>query len=182
MVGSLLAGWRVSLHRTRADWPIVAAAWLITLLAAVLFSAGLIYPSAAAEAGLRRALTDAPVADAQIQVSLYGTAADAPHLDEVVMPELGRATASLSGSVVRDWQGSQTLRLPALAGIEPEDQAIVGYMDGLADHATLVGGAWPVDVDRLAADKGQATVGERDAGEPGDRVRHGWQSRGGCKI
>ena len=33
---ALLAGWRVSLRRTRADWPIVAAAWLITLLAATL--------------------------------------------------------------------------------------------------------------------------------------------------
>ena len=60
---SLLAGWRVSLLRTRADWPIVAAVWLITLLAAVLLAAGSIYPSAAAEAGLRRALVDAPSAD-----------------------------------------------------------------------------------------------------------------------
>lgn len=151
LLGSLLAGWRVSLHRTRADWPIVAAAWLITLLAAVLFSAGLIYPSAAAEAGLRRALADAPVEDAQIVVSLYGDSADAADLDAVVTPELSRATAALSGSIVRDWQGSQTLALPPLAASGPDDQAIVGSMDGLADHATLVGGAWPADVDDPAA-------------------------------
>ena len=147
MLGSLLAGWRVSLHRSRADWPIVAAAWLITLLAAVLFSAGLIYPSAAAEAGLRRALADAPVEDAQIVVSLYGDAEDAGGLDAVVTPELTSATAALSGTIVRDWQGSQTLALPALPASDPDDQAIVGSMDGLADHATLVAGAWPVDVD-----------------------------------
>ena len=33
---SLFEAWRVSLARTRADWPIVAAAALITLLAAIL--------------------------------------------------------------------------------------------------------------------------------------------------
>ncbi|MDP9467557.1 MAG: hypothetical protein M3P32_02285, partial [Chloroflexota bacterium] len=78
---SLLAGWRVSLHRTRADWPIVAAAWLITLLAAVLLSVGPIYSSAASEAGLRRALADAPAADANMRVSLYGAPADASVID-----------------------------------------------------------------------------------------------------
>ena len=68
---SLLATWRVSLARTRADWPIVAAAWLITMLAAILFSAGLIYPSAATEAGLRRALADAPPGATDVDASFY---------------------------------------------------------------------------------------------------------------
>ena len=74
---SLLSGWRVSLQRTRADWPIVAAAWLITLLAAVLLAAGLIYPSAASEAGLRRALADSPVGQTDVVVSIYRPATDA---------------------------------------------------------------------------------------------------------
>ena len=46
---SILAAWRVSLHRTRADWPIVAAAGLIALLAATHLASGPIYSLAVAE-------------------------------------------------------------------------------------------------------------------------------------
>lgn len=141
---SLLAGWRVSLHRTRADWPIVAAAWLITLLAAILLAAGAIYPAAAAEAGLRRALADAPAADRNVEVSVYAGSADAATIDGGVQAELDQLIAPLGGSVARDWRGSSTLALPALPGGETGDQAIVGYLDGLSDHATLVEGSWPV--------------------------------------
>ena len=51
VIRNLLAGVRVSLQRSRADWPIVAAAWLIMVLAAVLLASGPIYASAASEAG-----------------------------------------------------------------------------------------------------------------------------------
>ena len=65
---SLVAAWRVSLHRTRADWPIVAAAGLIALLAGSLLAAGPIYSSAVSAAGLHRQLESAPIADAGVQV------------------------------------------------------------------------------------------------------------------
>ncbi|TAJ99083.1 MAG: ABC transporter permease [Chloroflexota bacterium] len=141
---SFLAAWRVSLHRTRADWPIVAAAWLVMLLAAVLLAAGPIYPSAAAEAGLRRALADAPAADTDIEVSGYVPVADAGTVGDLVQPELQQVIA-LGGSIVRDWRGAATLALPGLPGAAIDDQAIIGTLDGLPDHATLVDGAWPVD-------------------------------------
>jgi len=139
----LLAGWRVSLHRTRADWPIVAAAFLITLLASVLLAAGPIYSSAASEAGLRRALADAPVADANVTVSVYDTAAQAPALDSQIKTELQRVIAPVGGSILRDWRGSATLALPGPPVGEAGDQAILGFLDGLSDHATLVEGDWP---------------------------------------
>jgi hypothetical protein len=66
-----MAGWRMSLRRTLADWPMVAAAWLITLLAATLVSTGPIYSSAAAVAGVRRAIADAPAADTTVRASFY---------------------------------------------------------------------------------------------------------------
>lgn len=142
---SLLAGWRVSLHRTRADWPIVAAAWLITLLAAVLLAAGAIYPSAASEAGLRRALADTPAVDRNVEVSVYAESAVAITIDGDVQLELAQLIAPLGGMVVRDWRGSATLALPSLPGGQAGDQAVVGYLDGLSDHATLVKGSWPVE-------------------------------------
>jgi ABC-type lipoprotein release transport system permease subunit len=142
-VRSLLAGWRVSLYRTRADWPIVAAVWLITLLAAVLLSAGAIYPSAAAEAGLRRALADAPVTDANVEISVYGSPAEASGVDGPAMQALQDVIGPLGGSIVRDWRSTSTLGLSGLAGTQDGDQAVLGSLDGLADHATLVAGAWP---------------------------------------
>jgi ABC-type lipoprotein release transport system permease subunit len=145
MIRALLAGWRVSLRRTLADWPIVAAAWLITLLAAVLLAAGAIYPSAASEAGLRRALVDAPVADANVDISVYGAVGDATAADDRVQTEVQRVIAPVGGSIVRDWRASTTLALPTLAGAGKGDQAVMGFLDGLPDHATLVAGAWPVD-------------------------------------
>ncbi len=140
---SLLAGWRVSLHRTRADWPIVAAAALITLLAAVLLSAGPIYSSAASVAGLRRALADVPVGEANIEVSLYGASADAAAVEDRVQTELQRVMAPLGGSIVRDWRGSATLGLSGVPEGEVGDQAILGFLDDLPGHATLVDGDWP---------------------------------------
>jgi FtsX-like permease family len=141
----VFGGGRVSLRRTRADWPIVAAAWLITLLASVLLAAGPMYASAAAEAGLRRALADASVADANLQLSIYGPADEAGAIDDRVQAELAPIVQPFGGTVVRDWRGSASLALPALAGREAGDFAIVGAMDGLADHATLISGAWPAD-------------------------------------
>ncbi len=142
---SLLAGWRVSLHRTRADWPIVAAAWLITLLAAVLLAAGPIYSSAASEAGLHRTLADAPAADVSIQVSLYSASGDAAGVGRRVQAELQRAIAPIGGSIVRDWRGVSLLGLPTLPAGRAGDQAILGFRDGLPDHARLVDGGWPAE-------------------------------------
>ena len=135
----------MSLHRTRADWPIVAAAGLITLLAAVLLSVGPIYSSAASEAGLRRALADASVADANIEVSLYGAPADATVVDGQAQAELERVIGPLGGSIVRDWRGSATLGLQGLPESEDGDQAVLGFLDDLPGHATLVDGAWPAE-------------------------------------
>lgn len=139
-MGSL---WRVSLQRMRADWPIVAAAWLITILSAVLFAAGVIYPSAASESGLQRALRDAAVSDRNVEVRRYEDAANALALDGQATASLEGALAGVGGSMVRDWQGSATFAL--VGGGRPGDQAGLGFLDGLADHATLLAGAWPTD-------------------------------------
>lgn len=142
---SLLTGWRVSLQRTRADWPIVAAAWLITLLAAVLLAAGFIYPAAASEAGLRRALTDAPVGLTNVVASIYQPATNAQAVDGPAMTDMQAVIAPLGGSIVRDWRGSATLGIAGLTDSEPGDQAVVGYLDDVASHTTLVDGAWPAE-------------------------------------
>ena len=141
---SLTAAWRVSLRRTRADWPIVAAAWLVTLLAAALVAAGPIYWSAASAAGLSRTLTDASVAETSIEVSLYGTPARVAAVDGQVVTDLQHAIATVDGSVLRDVRSTSTLTLASRPWVREGDLAVLGFLDALPDHATLIDGSWPV--------------------------------------
>jgi hypothetical protein len=140
-----LAGWRVSLHRTRADWPIVAAAWLSTLLAAALLSIGPIYASATSLAGIRRALADAPRADTIVSAAYYAPPAAAAKADAPVRRDLEAAIEPLGGKVLRDVQSTESFAIGGRAEGAVEDRALLGFAEGIADHATLSQGAWPVD-------------------------------------
>ena len=142
---SLTAAWRVSLRRSRADWPIVAAAWLITLVAAALVAAGPIYWSASSTAGLQRTLAAAPVTATTIGVDLYGSPAHIAAIDRRVVADLRSATATVNGDVLRDARGASTLALSGQPSVQSGDLGILGFLDALPDHATLRGGAWPTD-------------------------------------
>ena len=140
---ALIAALRVSLSRTRADWPIVAAAWLVTLLAAALVAAGPIYWAAASTAGLGRTLADASVADTSIEVSLYGAPAHVAEIDGPVVADLQQAIATVGGSTLREVRSSATLTIASRPSTRVGDLAVLGSLDGLSDHATLVDGSWP---------------------------------------
>ena len=58
LISSLGAMLQISLRRSRADWPIVASAGLICVLAATLLAAGSIYAGAVSIAGLQRVLAE----------------------------------------------------------------------------------------------------------------------------
>lgn len=140
---SLLAAWRVSLHRTRADWPIVAAAWLIVLLAATLLAAGPIYSSAVSLAGLHRVLDDADVSDSNIEVTARLAPADAAAALERVTAELRRSLSQVGVDVVEAAR-SDSFALQNQAPEDVHDLTLLGFLSGVEDHASLVTGAWPV--------------------------------------
>jgi hypothetical protein len=142
-VHSLLAAWRVSLHRTRADWPIVAAAWLIVLLAATLLAAGPIYSRAVSLAGLHRVLEDANVAQANIEVTARVNLADAPATLAKVAADLHRASGQIGMDVVAAGR-SDSYALPGQPADKVRDLTIFGFLDGVESHSTLLSGTWPV--------------------------------------
>jgi hypothetical protein len=142
----------ISLRRSRADWPIVASAALICLLAATVLAAGSIYGSAVAVAGLHRALADAPPADATITVSGWITAAEAEAADAAVTGELEGAFGPVGGGITR-FGGSDTYALPDQPSDTVRALAVLGSAEDLRSHATLQAGAWPEDV------PGAATAG-----------------------
>jgi hypothetical protein len=140
---SSLVAWRVSLQRMRSDWPIVGAAWLITLLAATLLAAGPIYSDAVSLAGVRRVLVDAPTADANVEITAFvppaqvGTAG--AELERRVGAALGGLPASYTRSVATD-----TFALPDQQSSDVVDLTSFAAVDGIASHATLVDGEWSV--------------------------------------
>jgi hypothetical protein len=133
----------VSLHRTRADWPIVAAAWLIVLLAATLLAAGPIYSSAVSLAGLHRVLNDAEVSDSNIEVTARLVPAEAAPALERVTEDLRRSFGQVGVDVVEAAR-SDTYALPNQAPDQVRDLTVIGFLDGVEKHASLVSGAWPV--------------------------------------
>lgn len=133
----------VSLRRSRAAWPIVAAAALISVLAAGLLAAGPMYASAVSLAGLQRVLADAPVADANISVATRTDPDRLEAVDAAVIAELQGAVGATGASIVRSGR-SDTFDLPLPSG-PLVDLVEIGFMEGLQEHATLVDGSWPDD-------------------------------------
>jgi hypothetical protein len=135
---------RISLRRSRADWPIVLAAGLICLLAATLLAAGSIYASAVSTAGLHRVLTDAPTNEANVEVSARVAPGEAVAADEAVTTALDDALRPPGSSVTRVAR-SDSFALPDQPAGEVRNLAVLGWAEGLADHASLIAGAWPGD-------------------------------------
>jgi hypothetical protein len=166
-VQSILAAWRVSLHRTRADWPVVAAAGLIALLAATLLAAGPIYSSAVSVAGLHRQLESAPVADAAIDVVARVGPADVRAADTAVRGALAETVAP-SGIDVVALGSSETFTLPGQDADAIRDLATIGFLEGVEEHAGLVDGAWPTT--HAAGEPVEVAIVEPAAGALGVRV------------
>jgi hypothetical protein len=152
----------------RADWLIVAAAWLIAVLAATLLAAGPIYASAVSLAGLHRVLTEAPAQAANVQASVRAQTDAAAGVSQAVVDELTRVSGPLRGSVVRLGR-SDTFALPGQPADGVRDLAVFGFMTELDQHAALVEGAWPAPA-VAPGDPVQVVVGEQVAEPLGLRV------------
>jgi hypothetical protein len=142
LISSLAAMLQVSLRRSRATWPIVGAAGLICVLATTLMAAGPMYAGAVSVAGLHRVLADTPVAEANVGVALRTEPASWGAVDGLVSQEVSRALGPVGGSLV-GYGRSDTFALPTQSSGPLVDLVELGFVDGLADHAELVDGAWP---------------------------------------
>jgi ABC-type lipoprotein release transport system permease subunit len=152
----------------RADWLIVAAAWLIALLAATLLAAGPIYASAVSLAGLHRVLAEAPVEAANVQASARVQTDAAAEVSQAVVGELARVSGPLRGSVVRLGR-SDTFALPGQPADEVRDLTVLGFMTELDQHASLVEGQWSAPA-VAPGDPVEVVIGEGVAETLGLRV------------
>lgn len=139
---SILSGWRVSLRRARADWPIVVAASLTMLLATTLLAAGPIYSAAVSVAGLRQMLAEASIAAGNVRVSAGVPLDRVDAVDQQISAEMERVAGTLPAELAR-LGTAEAFSLPG-QGSDVRDLAQPGFAEGLERHATLISGTWPV--------------------------------------
>ena len=131
------------LRRSRADWPVVLASWVLLTCALSLLAAGTLYTDAVTLAGLHRELRESPAADRAVIVRtkiLPDRLADA---DAAVVAELQGVLGQTGGSVVRVI-GSSPYADAAADPATVDELAVFAAYEGIEDHAQLVDGAWPV--------------------------------------
>ncbi|MBT8217052.1 MAG: ABC transporter permease, partial [Acidimicrobiia bacterium] len=168
MRGMLTAAWRVVAKRSVADWLILAAATVTILLATVLLAAGSIYVDAVTLGGLQRTLQDAPIEEANVEISVRSPPGVYAQNDALVVDEVLETFVATGGSIFRRAL-SDSYELPTQASDTVTDLIVFGYYDSIEDHASLVDGAWPERASRLEAAISAATADLLDLGR-GDQV------------
>ena len=143
---TLMAVWRASLHRTRADWPIVAAAWRVALPGR--------RPSLCGTDLLVGRLGGRPAPGAR-RCSRRGMRQYRGLARQWFGRRGRRGRPRAVGAAARHRPGRgqhcprlarrSLLELPGSPRSKAGDQAIIGFRDGLRDHATLVDGAGPAE-------------------------------------
>ena len=167
MLPGLMAPIRVVLQRSFADWLIVAATWLVIVCAATLVAIGVLYGDAVALTGLRRIIADQPTTATSVVVETRVAADELEPVESVIEAQAGRILRWTGGELISVGQ-SETYALPEQPDPEWTSLAVFGAYAGIADHADLASGAWPVAaaepmetaLSRAAADSLGLAVGD----------------------
>jgi len=139
----LASAWHVVVRRAVADRLMLVAASITVFIATVLVASGPIYVDAVTLSGARRAITDAAVEESNLAISVRLTAASFAASDELVVHEVGRALETV-GFVGQRYATSDSLALAFEPDAGVSAITVFRLFEGLEEHATLVGGSWPV--------------------------------------
>ena len=135
--------WRAVAHRSRADWPVVLAAWLLLLCAITLLVAGALYADAVALGGLRRAVLAAPAADRTITVQLSASLEEIDPFNQVVSSLLAGSLGPGGGEVDLTMRSGTFLPAGLTAEEGSANLTLLASHPVIDDHASLVAGRWP---------------------------------------
>lgn len=129
-------------HRSRADWPVVVAAFALLVCAIGLLATGALYSDTVALGGLRQAILNAPPTERAVVVRMSAPGSDLPTLDPAVEKRLTSALAA-AGSDVALIVGAGSL---APVGLDTEAARqhltrLMSYRD-IDRHAALTAGRW----------------------------------------
>ncbi len=134
--------WRAVVHRSRADWPVVTAAFVLLVCAVGLLTTGALYGETVALGGLRQAVLAAPPADRAIVVRTSAAPAEVAALDRTVFDHVGGSLSTVGGEV------DLVVATDSLAPAGMDTDTARGHLTRLASyaqldrHADLVAGRW----------------------------------------
>jgi FtsX-like permease family len=143
------------LQRSLADWPVVLAAWLLLVSATTLLATGVVYGDAVASSGLHRSILAAPPASRAVVVVMSSETAAIDGLDGAIRPTIQAAIAATGGEIARVVK-TGSFADPAVASDQVRDLTSFESLDGIEEHARLIGGVWP----QAGADPLQTTLSE----------------------
>ncbi|HEX5167122.1 MAG TPA: FtsX-like permease family protein, partial [Thermomicrobiales bacterium] len=142
MIAIFVAAWRVMLKRVRASGLVLTTAFTTILLAITLLAAGPIYANSVYLAALQRTIRDAPIREANLEVSATLQPAALAPADEIVSTEIERTFATGSVAIYRTGV-SESYALPHADDTDVTDLTVFRYYEDLEDHTALIGGEWP---------------------------------------
>jgi hypothetical protein len=132
---------RSVVRRSRSDWPLVLAAWLLLACSTSLITAAATYSESVALGGFHRMLEASSPATSAVRVHASVAATALAQADSAVAPAIAATLGAGNGRT----QLIATTASLSLAGVDASDgahQIVVGSYDGIEAHATLVTGRW----------------------------------------
>ena len=163
--------WRAVVHRSRADWPVVAAAFALLVCAIGLLATGALYGDTVALGGLRQAILAAPPAERTVVITTSAAPADLAAVDATVRDELGTALAATGGEIALVGRSGALAPDGLDAEAARDHLTLIASYENLDRHATLAAGRWAEAGRRpLEATLSEAAATALGLG-PGDRIR-----------
>ena len=159
MVEGLVAPLRIVLHRSVADWLIVAATWLVIACATTLLALGVLYGDAVALSGLREVLASESAERTSVTVEMRVAPDELASVDEVVSRQTRRILGWTGGELARTLRSGTYDLAGAVEAAGESDLAVFESSTRLEGHATLVDGAWPT----AGADPVEVAISSRAA-------------------
>lgn len=142
MLSVLVTAWHVIVKRAAADRLILAAASITVVIATVLMAAGPIYADAVLVSGAQRSMRDAPVTEANLEVTVRLAPERFVEYDQIVLAAT-REAFSLTGGTVLRHVVSESFELPTQPSTGVTDIATFEHLQAIEDHASLIDGRWP---------------------------------------
>ncbi|MDG2261876.1 MAG: hypothetical protein P8N50_06000, partial [Actinomycetota bacterium] len=145
--------------------PIAAA--LTMLLAATFLAAGPIYSDSVSLGALHRTLRDAPVHEANVEITVRSTPANLALIEPVATDEIARTFGTIN-HVVSAGVTSETYGLLPESEVGPVDLAVFQHIQDVELHSRLLSGRWPrssgsileTAISDLAAERLDVEVGD----------------------
>lgn len=129
--------------RSRSDWPLVGAAWLLLLATITLLTSLTLYGEGVVLGGLRSRLATLPIVDRSAIAWAEAAGTEYERVDGTVRSELDQLFAVGGPGIEAAGLARQTWLWPAPGQLDRGLSGLVSYPD-MSNHATLAAGRWPV--------------------------------------